>query len=519
MFYRRLTASTLWHLLNLGANIIVGLGLTPIFIHSLGVDNYGLWVFAASLSVARGVLGLFDFGLQTAIVKFVAEFTAHTMSGQPADLDPQNRIGKLLSLVLIGYSLLGLSMATLISLGACFGMGIVTGLFRIPPDRIEVARMLLLIVAAQTLFDFPALALSGVLSGLQRFDITRVWNLIRLIVYAALSVALIAVGFGVYSLALATFVGELLRFFGHLYYLRRLLPNLRLTRQIDPAMARRVISFSGQLFGSQLLQIVAQSMDKAIIAIVLTTTALTDYDVSERLYLLAYALVNLIGPFAVPMAVAFHSRNTAADRAALHRLMVRITRYTAAFTVPIVLIIIVLASPLTNVWVGAEFARTVPATRWFVGYLMFWALVNSGQNLLVSVERVTIILPIFGIGTVVNLITSLIAIRSLGVLGVIVGTTAGNGVACLLYMIAFRQAFGLTLADWWRRILLSVYPQAICGALVTFALSLWHTPTNWLAVTTFGAAGWTTFAILFTLTGLAPDERVLLRKWLGLSRS
>ena len=114
MFYRQLTASTLWHLLNLVANIGVGLGLTPFFIHSLGADNYGLWVFAASLSVARGVLGLFDFGLQTAIVKFVAEFVAHAPFDQPDQRDPQNQIGALLSLSLIGYMFLGVVMALII---------------------------------------------------------------------------------------------------------------------------------------------------------------------------------------------------------------------------------------------------------------------------------------------------------------------------------------------------------------------------------------------------------------------
>ena len=115
----------------------------------------------------------------------------------------------------------------------------------------------------------------------------------------------------------------------------------------------------------------------------------------------------------------------------------------------------------------------------------------------------------------IQCIVSLIAVRTLGILGVIIGTIIGNGVACGLYIIAFRQAFGLTVTDWWRAILLRVYPQAFCGAVLTLVLSTWRTPTDWLAVTIYGAAGWFTFAVLFALTGLAPDESALLRKRLG----
>ncbi|MHB8752027.1 MAG: oligosaccharide flippase family protein [Aggregatilineales bacterium] len=496
--YRQLTANSLWNVISVGANVLVGIGLTPYFIHTLGVDRYGVWVFAASLSVARGVLGLLDFGIYTAVIKFVAELLAR---------DRKDQIGELFSAALFGYLVLGTLMAAVIGGAAAFGMGIVTTLFRIPLDMTDTARTLLFIVAAETLFDFPAMAVSGVLNGLQRYDITRAWNLIRLIVYGALSVGLIVAGVGVYALALATFAGELIRLAGHLYYIRRLLPGLRLTRRIDPVLARRLTSFSGQLFGYQLLKLVYQGMDKAIIAVLLTTTALTDYDISEGLYMLSFALVTLIGPFAVPVATTFYTRG---QRVELRALVVRVTRYTAAVTVPVALISIVLAAPLTSAWVGKEFAHTVPATQLFVGYVVFWALVSGGQNLLVGVELVKVMLPIFGIGTLINLIVSVIAARTWGVAGVILGTAVGNGVACVLYVFAYRRAFGVTLHDLWAGVILRVYPQAGIGTLVTVALSAWRTPSGWLAVSFYGAVGWFTFAVLFILTGLPADERAVL---------
>ena len=503
--YRQLTANSLWNILSIGVNVVVGLALTPYFIHTLGPDRYGVWVFASSLSVARGFLGLLDFGLSTAVIKFVAELVARNRRDQ---------LDGLVTIALFGYLVLGLLMASMIGGAATFGMGIVTGLFRIPPDVTDSAQILLLIVAAQTLLDFPALAVSGILSGLQRFDITRIWNIIRLVVFAGLSIGLIQVGVGVYVLALATFASELVRLAGHLYYIRRLLPDLRLTRRVDPTLVRRLTSFSGQLFAYQLLKLVYQAMDKAIIAAVLTTTALTDYDISERLFTLVFALVTLIGPFAMPFATTLH---TLGEKNELRALMMRVTRYTAACTVPVAMILIVLARPLTTAWVGADFTRTVPATQLFVVYVLFWALVNSGQDLLVSVERVTVVLPIFGIGTLINLIVSIVTARSLGVTGVILGTTVGNAVASVLYIITFRHIFGITWRDLWTSVLVRVYPQACVGALVAAALNAWQPADGWLAVGLYGAVGWLTFVVLFAWTGLPTDEREMLAKQVRLA--
>ena len=497
--YRQLTYNTVWQGINVAANAILGVALTPYFINTLGTEQYGLWVFAASLSVSRGVLNLLDFGLQTAVIKFVAEAAAR---------DRHHEIGAILSAALIGYAVLGVAMAMLIGGVGLWGINLVVALFHVPTGLSGVMQGFLLLTAAQTLIDFPALAVSGVLSGLQRYDVTRIWNLIRLLVFAGASIGLILLGTGVYALMLATSLSEVVRLIGHLYWLRRLLPEIRLTRQIAPDMARSLMGFSAQLFGYQLLRLVYQGMDKAIIALVLTTTLLTDYDVSAQIFALAYACLTLIGMLAAPVATTFYTRGQQAE---LTQLLLRVTRYTAACAVPVALIGMVLAVPVTAAWVGMQFVHTAPATAWFLSYVLFWALVQSGQNLLIGVGRVDVILPIFGVGTLVNLIVSVVAAPTLGVLGVIVGTVIGNALACVLYLIVFRQVFDLRLGRLWSGVFLRVYPQASIGALVAAGLAAWRTPRSLLSVGLEGGIGFLVFALLFVLTGLPADEQALVR--------
>ncbi|PJF24114.1 MAG: hypothetical protein CUN53_19465, partial [Phototrophicales bacterium] len=74
--YARLFTSTVINVINLIVNIGVNFALLPIFIRALGDEAYGLWVFVASFSVVRGFLQIFDLGIQSAVVKYVAEYNA-----------------------------------------------------------------------------------------------------------------------------------------------------------------------------------------------------------------------------------------------------------------------------------------------------------------------------------------------------------------------------------------------------------------------------------------------------------
>jgi O-antigen/teichoic acid export membrane protein len=497
--YRRLTINTLINIINVGFNIIVGFILTPLFIHTLGNALYGIWVFILSLSVQRGVLVVFDLGISGSTVKFVAEYDAK---------DQPERVNDVFSAALITYLVIGAILAIALIVFGTIGAGLI---FRIPVGQEVTTRSLVYYLALQTLFDFPAMAVSGILEGLQRYDITRGCNIMRLCLYAILSLLFLVMGAGVYALALATFFSELGRLLGHLYFIRRVIPGLRVTRHFSRGLLRTMFRFSGKLFIFSIATTIYDQMDQVIVSVLLTTTLLTDYDVSDRLHTLVFALTTMIGPFILSAASALHAKN---DRVELHRLLIRATRYTAALVVPVALIVIVLAGYLTQFWLGPEFLHTVPATRLFISYLLYWLLLRVGQNMLIGKDQLRIVLPAFIFSTAVNLAISIVTAPMLGVTGVILGTVIG-----ILYMVAFNRQLELTTRDLVREILLRVYPQAIIGALVVQGLTLVRPPTSLLQVGLYGTIGLVVFAIHFIFVGMPGDERKFLSKYaLGLTR-
>src|SRR5438132_13334946 len=56
----------------LGINVLVGIFLSPYILHRLGDEAFGIWILIFS---ATGYYGLFDLGIRSSIVRYVAKYS------------------------------------------------------------------------------------------------------------------------------------------------------------------------------------------------------------------------------------------------------------------------------------------------------------------------------------------------------------------------------------------------------------------------------------------------------------
>src|SRR5947209_10073394 len=136
----------------LGTNVVVGFFLWPIIVHRLGDDAAGIWVLIFSIT---GYYGLFDLGIRSSIVRYVATYSA---------THNQEELNRLVSTALFTYSGIG-AIAILITLTGTF---YVDSIFPISADFLHTARLLFLIVGSAVALGFPMGVFGGVLEGLQR---------------------------------------------------------------------------------------------------------------------------------------------------------------------------------------------------------------------------------------------------------------------------------------------------------------------------------------------------------------
>jgi O-antigen/teichoic acid export membrane protein len=260
---------------------------TPVFIHRMGTEHFGLWMLATS---ALGLMGIAEFGLNTAISKFVAEFVG---SADTAALSA------VISAGLVAYLLLGFGL--IVPLYA-FSPSL-AGIFK-PSEAVSAAEIGL-VIRIMSLGFIPFLLRSGAMAvpiGLQRFQAPVIVTVgYQLLSYTA---ALVVVFWGgsVTQVVGSTVVVLWLTALGSLIVAwRMLIPfNLKFAIAGSNGILRRLFSFalisgiSG--LGSQIFSFA----DRIAVGVVLGLDAVAYYtiiiSISTKILQLSSALTNALMP-------------------------------------------------------------------------------------------------------------------------------------------------------------------------------------------------------------------------------
>src|SRR4051812_31358241 len=153
---RSLVRNTVLNVVGHGVPLIVGLVAIPVIVKGLGTDRIGLLTLAWALI---GYFSLFDLGLGRATTQLVAE-----KLGERDTRDASRAVWTALSLMCI-LGVIGAVIAVAISPWLAYSA------FEIPAPLREEALWAFISLAASIPILITSSGLSGVLAGLQRFDI------------------------------------------------------------------------------------------------------------------------------------------------------------------------------------------------------------------------------------------------------------------------------------------------------------------------------------------------------------
>jgi O-antigen/teichoic acid export membrane protein len=196
--------------------------MTPFFLRRLGPAEYGVWLLALSLTFSSGYLGLADLGLQQAGVRLIAEARSR------GDF---RRVSEVVSTMTALFVVLGVGLAVVLVVLA----GVLADVFRIEESLESTARLVFMLVGLQILVDLPAAAFMALVEGAQRYTMLRVLDVGTRVVWSAAVAALLMLGGGAASMAVAALATAVAALVLAAVFARRVEPDLRLS----PALASR----------------------------------------------------------------------------------------------------------------------------------------------------------------------------------------------------------------------------------------------------------------------------------------
>jgi O-antigen/teichoic acid export membrane protein len=446
----------------LGLNILIGLFLSPYILHHLGDDAYGLWVLIFSIT---GYYGLFDLGIRSSIVRYVANYSA---------VGKSEELNRLINTALFAYSGIG-AVVLLITIVASF---YVSSLFRISGTSSHVARWLFLMVGSAVALGFPLGVFGGILEGLQRFYVLNLNSVISILVRAWLIVFALRHGRGLLTVALITVSLPLLTGLVNAITVLRILALRFGLKHLNRESFSRMASYSGTTF----ILIVAFQLrfktDAMVIGRFLSSAAITYFTIGSRLVDYAGEVVGGLAQMFVPMS---SQSDATGDLSGLRKIFVAGNRACALIIFPMAAILIILGKSVIEAWVGPQYiAASYPVLLVLIVPSTLMLAQGASSRIMYGMAKHKPLAVVTLLEGGVNLLLSILLVRRFGIMGVAMGTAIPLACTTLFFLpqhlcrvlklgigIYLRQAFML--------------PLILCGPLVAVLLLMrrWFVPHNY----------------------------------------
>jgi O-antigen/teichoic acid export membrane protein len=439
----------------LGVNISVGIFISPYIIHHLGDDAFGLWFLVFSIT---GYYGLFDLGIRSSIVRYVATYSA---------TQNQDELNRLISTALFTYSGIG-TLAILITVGGSF---YVDSIFRMSPQFLHTARWLFLIVGSAVSLGFPLGVFGGVLEGLQRFYLLNFTSIGATVLRAVSIVIAVRHGYGILVVALITVLMPLISGLVNATVVLSILPLRLRLNNVSRDSLRRIATYSSSTFIIIVAARLRFKTDAMVIGTFLSSAAITYFAIGSRLVDYGGEVVSGLAQVFVPMS---SKSDATGDLAGLRKILVAGNRACALIIFPIAAILIVLGKSVIEAWVGARYVATsYPVLLVLVIPSTLMLAQSASGRVLFGMARHKSLAVVTLLEGSANLFLSIFLVRHFGILGDATGTAIPLACTTLFFLPRHLcRVLKLRIGVYLREAFL--LPLILCTPLVAVLLLMRH---------------------------------------------
>jgi O-antigen/teichoic acid export membrane protein len=485
-----------------GAAALVAIALPPFLTRLMSPGVFSVWALVLQLSAFVGYL---DFGIQTAVGRFVA------LANERRDAEHRDRI--------VNTSLAVLSATCILCI---LGTGLLAVLLprffsQMPSVLVGDARVALMLVAASLAIGLPASVITGIFVGLQRNEVPAAIIGGSRIFSALLQILVVQHGGGLTQMAMGVVVANLASYALQYVAYRRIASGTQLSMHLVSREAgRELFDYCLSLSIWSFAMLLVTGLDVALVGH-FQFEAVASYAVAATLITFLAGLQDAVFKAMISPTAVMHARG---DSSELGRVTITATRYGVFLLLLTGLPLILAAGSILTLWVGPTYAvhgakilqiLVVANMIRYSATPYVSALIGAGQ------QRLIIVTPLME--GVSNLFVSITAGYLFGAVGIALGTLFGSLVGVggnFFYNMRRTTAIEFKIHDYvcegLLRPLACAVPIIVCAAVarrVSFASPLSVGVLLTLAPLSTLLWGWR--------WGLSGNERDVLRHWLALS--
>jgi len=339
-FFRNTLAQTAGRLLYL----VTRVGLPPLILHFVSLEEYGLW---ATCFLLISYVSMGAFGVSNVYIRYVAEYST------------KNRYESINGLVSTGL-MLTFAFSVVALTGIWLAMPWILAGFKVAPHLQETARVLILGTLATMLLDMTLGAFAYILHGLQKIaQQTLVW-IISFLLETALIITLLLLHYGVASLLWAFVARYLFSTIVYIALCYRAIPSLHIgLRLVKREFFSTFLKYGGVLQLSGLLSVAMYSIERVLAGYLSGLAAIAILDLGQKFPVMASQVFSSMNASFLPAITQAHYSDNQRE---IHRLYTQGLRYLNLLNGLAMGFLAPFAIWLLTAWIGKNSAMNMADT-------------------------------------------------------------------------------------------------------------------------------------------------------------
>lgn len=482
--YRRTVVT---NYMTLGVQLLTTVVMTPVLVNGLGKTGYGVWSLVLTFVL---YLQLLEFGFAKSTTRAVAQHEA---------LGDRGSVRRVITTSVVMLTVPGLAALA----GGLILAAVFSSLFDLDPALAGPARVICVLFAFAMALSIPSDTFGATLAGLQRYDLLNATRIATTVAEALGAFLVLRLGGGLVALGAVTVAIGLGGQLGRLVAASRLVGDVLSTpRRFDRSMVKPLASGSVWFFVAEFAQVVVSGIDTVVVGLVIGVPEAAVYAVALKLALLSERAVRPATVNFFPATAALSAR---ADRFALLGSVTAGTRISLGLAMPLCLVLVLLARPTIEAWVGPDFADAAPVVVFLAAAGALRAMTGAGVLALQGMGYIRYPAIVAAGEAVLNLVLSVLLASTIGIGGVALATLLAAAIAQLAVVPYLCQKVGLSVRSFLLSLAKAHVPALAAAGAVGLAVRGQVDGIIGVAAGAVAISG--TYVLVFAFTGVTASER------------
>lgn len=475
----------------LGINILIGLLYTPWMIHSIGRDDFGLYTLAMSIIS----LFVFDFGLSSAVTRFMAKYIAEGRT---------DKANNCLGLVYKLYIAVDIVLFLILAAVYFFIPAIYESL---TPEEISKFKVVYVIAACFSVISFPFIPLNGVLSANEKFIQLKLCELANKILIVATMSACLLMGYGLYALVLVHAVAGLIMIGLKLYCVRRFTNTTINFQYKDPKEQKEILGFSGWVTVISISQRMIFNLAPSILGIMSGATSIAILGVAITIEGYTYTFASALNGLFLPRV----SKIMAEPEGDIMPLMIRVGRIQAMIISVIVVTFICIGHDFVLLWVGEGFRMSY----WCAVLLILPSIIHLPQEIantaIIASNKVKHQAVVFLIMASCNIALAFWLSNLWAAIGISISISIAYFIRTFGMNYLYVKDLNLNIGNFFKSTYVSLLTPIALVAVATVVMNEFISNVNWIVFIIKGLVLSIVFGMSFWKFYMREDEKQLVR--------